>query len=142
MYVINSMSKASVAWTSLMLSSHPSALYVDASGNCSGLRVCSKCDDDLAVNRMPKFAIANGFFCGDIDHPLIDFPENVTEQEWKIMSLVVTRMQVRKIWGVQGGDSSRNGIRGQCCVLTLPQCLRLLELKSFAIAIIFVRPLR
>ena len=95
-----------------MLSSHENALEFNKEGVCAGLRICAACDEALLRNNMPKFAIANGFFCGDVNHLSTDFPSDVTEQEWKIMSLIVTRMQVRRIWGVEGGSSARNGIRG------------------------------
>ena len=136
--VIHPLSRAPSSWKELLLSNHKHALKVD-NDCCLGIFVCSMCKNALDCHRMPKFAVANGNCCGVVDHPSLKFPTDISEQEWKVMSLVIGRMQVRKIYGVQEGNSQRNGIRGQTStnfIAHVYTMIKLLNVARFAFALL------
>lgn len=99
-------------WWKIMLSPHIDALHTDDSGQVLGVNTCHDCHIDLQNNKMPKFAIAHGLYMGRADDPALGFPASITAQEWRIMSLVVGRMYIARVYGIVNGTSARNGIRG------------------------------
>jgi hypothetical protein len=114
-YVLYLPSSSESSWKTILLSPHPSALHFDDANHTTvlGVNVCHKCYSALSNDKMPKFAIANGFYMGRADDPRLGFPEDITPQEWRIVSPVIRRMDVRRVWGVDQGTSARNGFRGQ-----------------------------
>lgn len=103
---------AASPWFMIMLSPHIAALCCDDSGHVVGVNTCHDCHTSLQNNTIPKFAIAHGLYMGRADDPALGFPPSITPQEWRIMSLVVGRMSIARVYGVANGTSARNGIRG------------------------------
>ena len=60
---------------------------------------------------MPKHAIANGLYMGRAT-PELGFADDITPQEWRIMSQVIGRFAVSRVWFGGGAETNRNGIRG------------------------------
>ena len=102
-------------WRSMLLSPHINAVVRNPETNMiDAANVCHKCHTKLSNDAtMPQFAIANGLYMGRADDPALGFPGDLTPQEWRIMSLVIGRFNVSRVWFEQSADTNRNGIRGQ-----------------------------
>jgi len=102
------------SWKSLMLSSHPDCIKLSNTGVPIGVHCCGDCFSSLKRSALPKFAIRSGLFMGQATAET-GFADDITPQEWKLVSRVVTRFQVTKITCAKDtpeGNTSRRGIIG------------------------------